>query len=241
MERKHISPRNLLGMATLSSDTSIPSGAIETLHGRFIMRRVLLASIGLTALLIGSASAADLPRQQQMVTKAPVYVAQVYNWTGLYVGINGGYAFSDASGGLIGGTLGYNWQNGNLVFGVEGDLNWTNLNTDSTFASVSNSWLGTARARVGVAMDRFMPYLTAGAAFGNVDIAAAPGFAGSEDTKLGWTAGAGVEFALGGNWTAKAEYLYVDLGNASCGAGCPANTDTSLTSNIVRAGLNYRF
>lgn len=205
------------------------------------MRRVLLASIGLTALLIGSASAADLPRQQQMVTKAPVYAAPIYNWTGLYVGINGGYAFSDASGGLVGGTLGYNWQNGNLVFGVEGDLNWTNLDTDTSFTSVSNSWLGTARARVGVAMDRFMPYITGGAAFGNIDIAAAPGFSGSEDTKVGWTAGAGVEFALGGNWTAKAEYLYVDLGSADCGVGCPVGTDTGLTSNIVRAGINYRF
>jgi outer membrane immunogenic protein len=205
------------------------------------MRRVLLASIGLTALLIGSASAADLPRQQQMVTKAPVYAAPIYNWTGLYVGINGGYAFSDASGGLVGGTIGYNWQQGNIVFGVEGDLNWTNLDTDTTLNTVTNSWLGTARARVGVAMDRFMPYITGGAAFGNIDVAASPGFAGSDDTKVGWTVGAGVEFALGGNWTAKAEYLYVDLGSADCGAGCPANTDTSLTSNIVRAGLNYRF
>ncbi|MDB5602972.1 MAG: outer membrane protein Omp31 [Xanthobacteraceae bacterium] len=205
------------------------------------MRRVLLASIGLTALLIGSASAADLPRQNQMVTKAPVYApAPIYNWTGLYVGINGGYGFSDASGGLVGGTLGYNWQNGNLVFGVEGDLDWTNLKHDNAFSTTSNSWLGTARARVGVAMDRFMPYVTAGAAVGNIDITA-PGFAGNNTTKLGWTAGAGLEFALGGNWTAKAEYLYVDLGSADCGAGCPVGTDTSLTSNIVRAGLNYRF
>jgi outer membrane immunogenic protein len=122
-------------------------------------------------------------------------------------------------------------------------VNWTNLDTDTSFSTVSNSWLGTARARVGVAMDRFMPYVTGGLAFGDIDVAAAPAFAyaGNDETKVGWTVGAGVEFALSGNWTAKAEYLYVDLGSADCGVACPAGLDTSLTSNIVRAGINYRF
>lgn len=99
------------------------------------------------------------------------------------------------------------------------------------------------RGRLGYAADRFMPFVTAGGAFGDIRATpAAPGLAGGSETNAGWTVGAGLEFAVAGNFTLKAEYLYVDLGKFNCGAGCGAATDNvSFTTNIVRAGLNYRF
>jgi outer membrane immunogenic protein len=220
------------------------------------MKRVLLSSVAtaaLTASLMGSAAAADLPRRVEQVTKAPAYVASIYNWTGPYVGINGGGGWGrasfappfasgpfNASGGLIGATLGYNWQINQAVFGLEGDLDWSNMR-GSAFCSVTscdvrNGWLGTIRGRVGLAWDRVMPYVTGGLAFGDIRTNVT-GVGSGNTTKSGWTLGGGVEFALAGPWTAKLEYLYVDLGRG----GGIAGTDASFRANVLRAGVNYRF
>ena len=114
-----------------------------------------------------------------------------YNWTGFYVGINGGGAFGtsawdstgsrNVSGGLVGGTVGYNYQFGQAVFGVEGDIDWADINGTSTTGcplgcKTSDTWLSTVRGRLGYAADRFMPFVTGGAAFGDVR-ASTPGFA----------------------------------------------------------------
>jgi outer membrane immunogenic protein len=179
-----------------------------------------------------------------MPTKAPAYVSQMYNWTGAYVGINGGYGFrgsNGADGWMVGGTVGYNWQSGGpLVWGIEGDLDWTRMRGSNTaLTQTSNNWLGTVRGRLGYAMGptgSWMPYVTGGVAFGDIDNAVT-GFGSARDTKAGWTLGGGIEAALSGPWTAKVEYLYVDLGNGPSVAG--ASTD--FHTNIVRAGLNYRF
>src|SRR5581483_8275788 len=192
------------------------------------MKRLLLLGLA-WATLTSAASAADLPRAAPY---APVYPAG-YNWTGLYIGINGGGAWgrstwdgyavtNDPSGGLIGATVGYNFQGSSAwVFGVEGDIDWTGINGSTACAAgvckTSNDWLGTARARVGYAWDRIMPYVSGGAAFGNIN-ANATGFPSADETRLGWTVGFGVEAVLMGKLTAKAEYLYADLGNMSCAA-----------------------
>jgi outer membrane immunogenic protein len=127
------------------------------------MKQFLLAGVGLLALGVASASAADLPRQ--MPAKAPAYVVQpLYNWTGFYVGINGGGGFGSSnfsspfgtsfntSGGLVGGTLGYNWQMNQFVFGLEGDIDWSNIRGSSacggTSCSTRNDWLATLRGRL---------------------------------------------------------------------------------------------
>ena len=205
------------------------------------MKKLLLASVGLFALAVGSASAADMPRREAMPTKAPVYVSQMYNWTGPYIGINGGAAFSGsngASGGLVGGTLGYNLQSGPLVWGIEGDLDWTRIRGNNTAGETSNRWLSTVRGRLGYAMGptgSVMPYITGGVAFG--DINNSVGAASSRTTKSGYALGGGIEAALTGPWTAKVEYLYVDLGNGPTVGGVTSDFHT----NIVRAGLNYRF
>ena len=211
------------------------------------MKKFLLASVGLVALGLGSASAADMPRREAMPAKAPAYVAQMYNWNGAYVGINGGYGFggtNSGNGGLVGGTVGYNFQSGGpLVWGLEGDIDWTRIRGSTTCGGlsceVSNNWLGTARGRLGYAMGAtgsVMPYITGGAAFGSVENSVA-GFGSSRETKLGYALGGGIEAALSGPWTAKVEYMYVDLGNGPTVAGF----DSKFHTNIIRAGLNYRF
>jgi outer membrane immunogenic protein len=231
------------------------------------MKRFLLASAGVlivTGLSVGSngaALAADLSRPPPPVyTKAPYFVP-VYNWTGFYAGINGGWAWGssnwsafnsssfDVNGGMFGGQIGYNWQFGQFVFGLEGDGDWSELGGSTnvfacgaTSCRTKNDFLATARGRVGYAVDRWMPYVTAGLAIGDIRTTTA-GFAGIDQTNAGWTVGGGLEFALAGNWTAKAEYLYVDLGNAACNVTCgfPVGNNVSLTTNVVRGGLNYRF
>ncbi len=207
------------------------------------MKKFLLATVGIAILGIASASAADIPRREAMPAKAPVYVAPAYNWTGPYIGLSGGYAWggSDAEGGLVGGTLGYNYQTGPWVFGLEGDISWTNINGSSacgaTTCETRNDWLGTARGRLGYAMGNgIMPYITGGAAFGNIENNVV-GVSSSSSTELGWTLGGGLEASISGPWTVKVEYLYVDLGEGPTVAGNTSDFHT----NIVRAGLNYRF
>jgi outer membrane immunogenic protein len=229
------------------------------------MKRLILAGVAALATVtaMGAANAADIARRQEMPTKAPAYYAP-YNWTGFYIGINGGGGFGrsewnsaigstgsfDVSGGLAGGTIGYNWQVNQWVFGLEGDIDWSNIHGSTsagacgliaTSCETKNDWLGTARGRIGYAFDRFLPYITGGLAVGDVKASAA-GFGSSTDTNVGWTLGAGVEFAIAGPWTAKVEYLYVDLGDTNCSAGaCLPSTNVDFKTNIVRGGINYRF
>ena len=234
------------------------------------MKRILLAAA--FALAIGGpARAADLPPPPGPAPKAPsVYLpaAPVYNWSGVYLGINGGYGFGtsnwnaptgstgnfNTNGFLAGATLGANYQTGAFVFGVEGDIDWNNLSGSSTAlgcgiapvtaCQTAQTWLGTARGRVGYAFDRILVYGTGGGAFGNILATVnGSGLGTSSNNEFGWTAGAGVEAAFAPNWTAKIEYLYVSLANGSCGAACGAfgSTSVSLTENLVRAGINYKF
>jgi len=138
------------------------------------------------------------------------------------------------------------------VLGVEGDADWANLNGTSFNASCAgvgcttrSNWLATARGRAGWAWDRVLFYGTAGGAFSNVQ-AAAGALPFSSTTQAGWTAGVGVEYAFLPNWTAKLEYLFVDLSNASCGvASCGAagglNTTVTFNENVVRGGVNFKF
>jgi outer membrane immunogenic protein len=219
------------------------------------MKRLVLASIGALALVstVGAANAADLPRREAMPTKAPIY-APIYNWTGAYVGINGGGGWGrsdtsapfasgsfNTSGAVLGGTLGYNYQVGQTVFGLEGDVDWSNVRGSTTCGAgfsceTKNSWLATARGRVGYAFDRVMPYVTGGLAVGDIKSSVA-GIGSSTQTKAGWTLGGGVEAAIAGPWTAKVEYLYADLGRGSSMLG----SDTKFNTSLVRAGVNYRF
>ncbi len=204
-------------------------------------RIVLAAAMALTAV---PALAADLPVAPPPPRAPATYVpvaAPVYNWSGIYVGVNGGYGFGDSNwdfssavgfplttgnfdvhGPLVGGTIGANFQTGQFVFGVEADGDWTDISGSAGVCSpatcqTSNEWLATLRGRVGYAFDRALIYATAGGAAGNVKATlSAGGVSLSTDTnEFGWTAGGGIEYALTNNLTAKVEYLFVDLGNGS--------------------------
>jgi outer membrane immunogenic protein len=230
------------------------------------MKLNLMFVAGALALAMGTqARAADLPPVAP-APRAPVaYVPMVspaYNWSGFYIGINGGYAFGNSTwtapglssggfsvdGGQAGGTIGFNYQTGPLVLGLEGDFDWQNVRgaasgTVCPSCDTASNWIGTFRGRVGYAFDRVLVYGTAGGAV--TDIKASVGaFPWGSSTELGWSAGAGVEMALTDNWTAKAEYLFADFEKASCAvANCGYVTppSVSLYENQVRFGVNYKF
>ncbi|MGB8629285.1 MAG: outer membrane beta-barrel protein, partial [Xanthobacteraceae bacterium] len=160
------------------------------------------------------------------------------------------------SGGIAGGTAGVNWQTGGFVFGVEGDWDWSGINTGTTLTicnltgtcQTGNNWLATLRGRFGYAADRVLFYGTAGGAFANIQTVV--GGATTTHDQAGWTAGAGIEWAFADNWTAKVEYLFVDIGagTINCAAaictgayGAPIPVSVSLTENLVRAGVNFKF
>ncbi len=277
------------------------------------MKRLLTGIIAVGSMFATGALAADLP--VKAYTKAPVYVDPGYNWSGFYIGLNGGYSWGNASntigttvpvatgsqhmdGWVFGGQIGYNWQYGkSWVFGLEGDIDATGqrgtalfgpsttvvtvvpapgaraLPTVTTTTTATGSleeklsWLSTFRGRIGVLpTDRVLLYITGGLAVGEVKSTAGasvttttalsfgtpPGpatvaaLAGTSSTRAGWTLGAGVEGVISGNWTARLEYLYVDLGtvnNTFAGTApfAPIVTSAHVTDNILRAGVNYRF
>ena len=227
-----------------------------------MLTNLIRAGFAASALLTVSiaAQAADLPRSSY---KAPAYSAPSYaSWSGFYVGLNGGYGFGksnitdgagvstgdfNVSGAMAGGTVGYNFQTGTWVWGLEGDLDYSWVRGSTTVncggsCETRNTWLGTARGRLGYAgWTNWMPYLTGGAAFGGIKITDA--FGSGTATKVGWTAGLGVEYAFMSNWSAKVEYLYADLGKATCTAPSCGAADVTATykTNLVRLGVNYRF
>ena len=202
-----------------------------------------------------SAEAADMPRSVYKGTRS---VVAYYNWTGIYAGLYAGYGWGESNwdipavqvkpkGFLVGGTLGYNYQTGSFVWGLEGDIGWSDVKGSVACLGLlscetENRWLGTARGRLGYAFDRFLPYITGGAAFGSVRATLNPGpLATATQTRTGWTAGGGLEYAFLGNWTAKIEYLYVDLGSFDPGFVIPPTNSVSFKESIVRGGLNYKF
>lgn len=220
------------------------------------------AMIGLGLVLSsGAAVAADMPGTR--VRLGALTEPGVYDWSGLYVGALGSaasgssrYDFLPAStstsqfglsGGLIGVTAGYNAQAGVAVFGFEGDVNWARITgaTDcpggATRCETNNSWFGTLRGRVGYTVGRILPYVTGGVAGGILE-ANIPGIGSARATRFGWAAGGGLEFALMGNLSAKAEYLYVNLGRFDCGAACGTPpVRVGFDAHMVRGGVNYRF
>jgi outer membrane immunogenic protein len=230
----------------------------EKMTSKFIRTGVAIAALFIATM---SAQAADLPRPSY---KAPAYSEPAYaNWTGFYVGINAGYGFGTSNwtnsigttddfsvkGYMAGGTLGYNYQTGMWVWGLEGDFDFSTMKGSSDRScgggiscETKNDWFGTARGRIGYAgWNNFLPYFTGGAAFGDIKADNINGTV--TKTKIGWTAGAGLEYALWTNWSIKGEYLYADLGKATCPAGTCFGTDTDVKfkTNIIRLGLNYRF
>jgi high affinity Mn2+ porin len=226
--------------------------------------RCVFVGVGLSLLAFdGAALAADMP------LKAPASKA-VYDWTGFYLGGHVGYGtgsfgpgtnplpeqgvfFPHSVTGMIGGyQAGFNFQLSNrVVLGIEADASFPSpLDAPRLMPAPFNTtldYVGTARGRVGYAFGTWLPYVTGGFAWGHshvnindggTNIVSSPG-----QYQTGWTAGAGVEFAVSGNWSAKVEYDYIELSRRMydlSGFGMPGvNVDPTI--NLVKLGLNYRF
>jgi outer membrane immunogenic protein len=233
-----------------------------------IMKKILLSAA--TALLLAptAALAADLPMKA-----APVPVP-VYNWTGFYIGVQGGGSVggsdhvdrvSDLSfangynikGGLAGGTIGYNWQVSSFVLGFEGDGAWgSEYGSNSDNGTIGNpaflsftreTWLATARVRLGYAVNNLLFYGTggyaaAGTEFGVKDANTLALLASGSATRSGWTAGGGIEWGFAPSWSAKFEILYAQFGDSTFNTvRAEGNRDVPLNDVIARAGINYRF
>jgi len=264
------------------------------------MMKRILATVMVTAALTAPGLAADLGARTY--TKAPA-LAPVSNWSGFYIGGNLGYGWGDGdtdvsflpspavfglnnttlgarSTGVTGGAqLGYNWQIGSLVTGLEADIQGSDIKGSAratpTFAGSADldpdgllsseqklSWFGTVRGRLGVTVTPdLLLYGTGGLAYGHVEASANTQLfnvnvespASVSKTKVGWTAGAGAEWMFARNWSAKLEYLYIDLGSESAignvVAGVPlvvfdpfkVGYTWRFRENIARVGVNYHF
>ncbi len=212
----------------------------------------------------GMAMAADLPSRRVAPVAPQVYTPPAFTWTGFYVGVNAGYGFGNINtrgianpygkpdGFVGGGQLGYNYQIGQFVFGLEGDLQYADLKAGASAAGLGLvndakiDFLGTVRGRAGVAFDRFLVYATGGYAYANskaglTPVGAAalgiPGVASVSNSHNGYAVGAGVEYAVTNNVTLRGEYLYVDLEKKSLTPTVKAGADFSL----IRAGANFKF
>lgn len=190
---------------------------------------------------------------------APVAVVDTFSWTGGYIGLNAGYAggkfklndygsFSakDNASGFIGGVqAGYNWQFDQMIVGVETDFQGSDLKAETAVngdkVGVKVNWFGTTRARLGYTpVDRFMVYATGGVAYGKIK--AYDNVSSQSDTRVGYTVGAGAEYALTNNVTLKSEYLYTDLGKLKLNdvAGNRVG-EVKAPFHTVRVGVNYKF
>lgn len=264
------------------------------------LRKLLISTTAVAALMTGSAFAADLPTRG---APPPAYYppAPMFTWAGAYVGLDAGIAINGSSGNntlnpssvvpndytyyrsnnnvhFTGGlNLGYNWQMNNMVVGVEADINYLGrdgnryanaLPTNPSYPYVLGvrsaqgpNWFGTVRGRVGFMYDRALFYVTGGLAYGGGNKSAeavyvvnnngpvSSDYTSSRGGHVGWTLGAGINYALTQNWVLKGEYLYVDLGGknrtlTSATSTVPASISTSANGtkfSVVRAGIAYKF
>jgi len=219
-----------------------------------------ITSIGIaTSLFAGSAFGADLPSRNE----APFYPAPLFTWTGFYAGINGGLGiggftgggspyFSNASGALAGGTIGYNYQGGPIVVGIEADLDWADINGSSApFLGVRGSGTvdetNTIRGRLGYSFDRALIYATGGWAGGSVtgnlaNFGSSPNLLINESHYLnGYAVGAGIEYSITPRISVKAEYLFNSLSPNGYFGGTFNAINSGVNFSTLRAGINYHF
>jgi outer membrane immunogenic protein len=211
------------------------------------MRRLGIASIAIAS-LTSPVAAADLP------VKAPQAVFLPFTWTGPYAGAFGGYGWStsgglDAKGGFGGGQVGYNFQTGSLVLGIEGDIAGGDISQTAQAVNVfgipfttafTNDALASLRARAGLAYNTWLFYGTAGGGWGHDKISGNLGgipFSG-EGWLSGWSAGAGVEWSFAPNWSTKFEYLHYGLGAPNSFGTVPTG---KVDIDTLKIGINYLF
>lgn len=216
------------------------------------MLKTTMTSIALIALSSTAVFAADLTEAPPEAPMAEdVMTTPVFTWSGAYAGLQGGYGFGngdvtaggvtlgdDFNGGIFGAFVGAQMQNGNFVYGIEGDLNYNWNDEDYVVAGVpaniGTDWSGSVRGRLGYAMDRALIYGTAGWAVtrGFVDTAAGD----ESETFNGYTVGAGIDYALTDNVFARGEYRFSDYGDETIGG---TNVDFNQHSIMVGVGVKF--
>jgi outer membrane immunogenic protein len=227
--------------------------------------RLLGATAALATFGLGHAYAADAVVEPV----EEVVVVDAFSWTGFYLGANVGYGWGDADhqpgnggtgindfdidGAFAGGQIGYNWQIDQFVLGAEADIQWSGIEGGCATGTCGGGvipqsteheidWFGTVRGRLGYAAGEWMPYITGGYAFGEATRTTGAGGGAEADASIdGWVAGAGVEWAFAPNWSAKAEYQYLDFGDETYDFPAGIDPVVDLTVNTVRIGVNYRF
>jgi outer membrane immunogenic protein len=228
--------------------------------------------LGACLLIVGTpALAADLYHPTLPPAASPVYgPAPATDWHGPYAGLHIGYgwgtAFQEApliigdikmSGGFVGGQAGYNWVHPNgFLLGVEADISLSGIKGstsddlpfyDDTTVTHQVDLLGTVRGRVGYVMGDWMPYVTGGFAWAKATRSTVwEGAGGGSDSNSqshhGWTAGLGVEWAFKPTWTAKLEYLYMDLGSRTYPLDIsPTDPIANLKVHTLKVGVNKQF
>lgn len=203
------------------------------------MKNNVAACLVALSIASGPAFGADLSRSYP--APAPF---SAFSWAGPYFGANLGYQWGSVANssadphGLLGGLqLGYNWQSGQFLFGVETDAQLTGADDTSGGQKFSNPWFGTLRGRAGVAVtDNMLVYGTGGFAYGKGRLE----ITGSTESHahFGWTAGAGLEVGLTPNWSAKVEYLFVNLADERYSL---TGLDHDFATSLLRFGFNFRF
>jgi opacity protein-like surface antigen len=254
---KNLSMAQICEMAAWQPLLSFPARRVMARNSGGVVKTLFLACIAALELLGAAALAADMPTKAP-VSKAPI-AAPPYNWSGFYVGVNFGGAWTNGSlnipgnnfyGGItefIGGVqAGYNFQAGHILLGIEGDFDWASFNYPAlsvpTLGSVSHRWISTVAGRVGLVNDRWLVFAKVGGGWvqsdGTVNVLGSPSWNGSS-TSGGWLIGGGIEYGFKAHWTVKLEYDYLALSNWNS-ATVPAvalNRDVQM----IKAGINYKF
>ncbi len=221
------------------------------------MRRLMVASAGFLAALAVPAFAAD-PAVDVPMT------APGFDWTGYYAGLQAGYGWGrsdisgtdggpfsvspDIDGGFVGGHVAGLWQFDQAVLGAEAELNYSSINGTAEIGPGNNfgtdiKWFGSVNAKAGYAMDRLLVYGIGGIAFAGIETSQAVGSAfSSTRTNVGWTVGAGVDYALTDKFVVGAQYRYYDFGSEHYDTPDPfVDRDQNVKLNTVGINLSYKF
>lgn len=190
------------------------------------------------------AQAADLPAYEP----APAVAAPgCYDWSGPYVGAQTGYSWghalkTDAKGWMVGGYAGYNVMldcSNPVVFGIDTDFNWTNIDDKKGGRKASSDWNGATRGRIGYAFDRFLVYGAAGVAYSDREVRVS-GNGGDSKSAVGWTVGGGVEYAVADDVTIRGEYRYNDYGHDNFDLN-RGSVRSKYTDHRAMIGVAYKF
>ncbi|MBB2970419.1 outer membrane protein [Mesorhizobium sp. RMAD-H1] len=211
------------------------------------LKTIFLATAALTALSI-SAMAADAIIEQPPEPAAPVEVAPQYTWAGGYTGLYGGYSWgkfdTDAVGEIkdnapkLGAYAGWNFQQDNFVYGVEGDAGYSWLKEEKLGLEAKQGFEGSLRARLGYAMDPALLYVTGGVAGAKIELD--DGVNKEDKFRAGWTVGAGAEAFITQNIIGRVEYRYTDFGDKDYDLGA-STVSSDLKTHDIRLGVGYKF